>query len=128
MIRYVEKPKILPVAAPANATYASAISAIDCQNNIYRHANQAINRDQNIDYIAPGVDIYSSVPLNIDPTGYGIMSGTSMAAPFITGLLVLLWQKYPNKDASFILNQLHKGFSSKSKLDKDKGRGMPTAP
>jgi len=38
---------------------------------------------------APGVDIYSTLPNNT----YGNMSGTSMAAPFVSGLAGLIWSR-----------------------------------
>jgi subtilisin family serine protease len=45
-----------------------------------------------VDVFAPGVDILSTVPGN----GYERESGTSMAAPVVTGLAALLMSYYPN--------------------------------
>jgi len=53
---------------------------------------------QTVDVFAPGVDIYSTVPNN----GYENKSGTSMAAPVVTGLAALLWSYYPDFTASQI--------------------------
>ncbi|MFN4227676.1 MAG: S8 family serine peptidase [Candidatus Ratteibacteria bacterium] len=41
---------------------------------------------------APGKDIYSTLPTN----SYGYRSGTSMAAPFISGLAALIKSKFPD--------------------------------
>jgi len=40
----------------------------------------------NLDFVAPGVNIYSTVP----PSSYAIMSGTSQAAPFACGVAALM--------------------------------------
>jgi len=65
------------------------------------------NRDQRsrfsnygdwITVAAPGSDILSTFPLNQNMIGqkeYGAISGTSMAAPFVTGLAGLIRSKYP---------------------------------
>lgn len=43
----------------------------------------------NIDVSAPGVEIYSTVPNDT----YAFMSGTSMAAPHVSGLAALIWSQ-----------------------------------
>jgi subtilisin family serine protease len=43
-----------------------------------------------VDIFAPGFDILSTVPTSIAPTGYFKKSGTSMAAPFVTGVAALM--------------------------------------
>jgi subtilisin family serine protease len=49
-----------------------------------------------VDVFAPGVDIYSSVPGN----KYEQDSGTSMAAPVVSGLAALIMDYYPNLTAA----------------------------
>lgn len=51
---------------------------------------------QQVDVFAPGVDILSTVPGN----EYARESGTSMAAPVVSGLAALLMDYYPNLTAS----------------------------
>jgi len=46
-----------------------------------------------VDIAAPGTNIFSTLPNNT----YGNDTGTSMAAPHITGACALLWELYPTK-------------------------------
>ncbi|MBB6501662.1 S8 family serine peptidase [Pedobacter cryoconitis] len=48
-----------------------------------------------VDVFAPGVDIFSTYPGNT----YSYLSGTSMAAPVVSGLAALIWSYYPKLTA-----------------------------
>jgi len=67
---------------PANYPETIAIGAID--KNLQRA--DFTNTGKNLDFMAPGVDILSTVPKN----WWAILSGSSMAQPFVCGLAALL--------------------------------------
>ncbi|KAJ1970389.1 hypothetical protein H4R33_007281, partial [Dimargaris cristalligena] len=46
--------------------------------------------------VAPGSNVYSTYPVNFG--SYTIMSGTSMASPYVAGCLALYFQSYPNEE------------------------------
>ncbi len=58
-------------------------------NHLAGFSNYGISK---VDIAAPGYDIYSTIPtsgsITSDPSGYTLMSGTSMAAPHVTGGIV----------------------------------------
>lgn len=54
-----------------------------------------------VDLFAPGHEIYSCFPLSLNSNlgGYAYDTGTSFAAPYVTGVISLIWAKYPNLSA-----------------------------
>jgi len=70
------------------ATYNETIAVASINKNMNRSSFSSIG--SNIDVAAPGSNILSCTPKN----NYEVYSGTSMAAPFVTGLIALMIAKH----------------------------------
>jgi hypothetical protein len=61
-----------------------------------------------VDLAAPGVDIPIAEPLSLDPTGYGVGTGTSYAAAIVAGAAAWVWTMRPNLQASQVAEVLRR--------------------
>lgn len=102
LIKDARKLGIIVVAAAGNAHddklyYPAAydgviaVGATDQDDHIASYSNFG----SYIDVMAPGVNIYSTVASS--DQGYGYMSGTSMAAPIVSGLIGLILSSEPDR-------------------------------
>lgn len=64
---------------------------------------------RSVDIAAPGEGIISTIPYKKGEPGYGYDSGTSMAAPFVTGAAALLAHKHRTANAKRIKQAILKG-------------------
>lgn len=108
-IKYASDAGVLLVAAagndatdlkmyPAGYDEVIAVAAIDQYDDPTRWSyERGSNLGDWIELAAPGNEIYSTLISNT----YGSKSGTSMAAPHVSGVAALVWSRYPhlNKDS-----------------------------
>ena len=92
------------LSAPACVSNAISVGATDKSDNIAYFSNSA----SFLDILAPGVDILSTLP----DGQTGLKSGTSMAAPHVSGAWAILKSMFPTATVDSLLTDLkNKGVS-----------------
>lgn len=76
-----------------------SVTAIDKGKNILPTSNYGAS---SVDIAAPGNDIYSTLPNG----KYGLMTGTSQATAYVTGVAALIMSKYRDFDAKQVIAHL----------------------
>ena len=78
-----------------------SVGATDSNDNKASFSNYGATT---VDLFAPGTNIYTtSASTN---TSYGTVSGTSLAAPFVTGVAALIWSVEPNLTAAQVKSRI----------------------
>jgi thermitase len=87
---------------PAGFSNVLSVGATDNGDRLADFSNRGASW---VEVAAPGVDIVSTLPTYDNATGavgYGYLSGTSMAAPLVSGIAALIWTELPatNRNAA----------------------------
>ena len=104
---------------PANYSSVIAVGAI---NQTKQKCNFS-NYGENLDFVAPGKDIIST----IQNDEYGYSSGTSAATAYVAGIFALLKQKYPGYTQDELKEELIKISEDLGEPGKDKYYGYGLA-
>ncbi|MFX0208595.1 MAG: DUF4350 domain-containing protein, partial [Candidatus Hodarchaeota archaeon] len=78
---------------PSSFPEVISVSATDINDNLADFSNYG----SSIEISAPGVDIYSTIP--VTKGSYASYSGTSMACPHVSGVSALILSEFPNWSA-----------------------------
>jgi subtilisin family serine protease len=117
---------INPVGHPANCPSIMAVGAVDSDMQIASFSTRGTEQTGGgIDIVAPGVSVYSSVPM---PGRYRRMNGTSMACPHVAGIAALYAEANPNASARDIWQQLVNSAKRLTLDAADMGAGLVQAP
>ncbi len=117
---------------PAANSETIGVGALDVNKAVSNWSSRGVNsttvayvvENGDIEFAAPGVSVESTWK----DGGYAILSGTSMAAPHVSGLAAKLWQKDALAPADATRDLLHKFSTDLLPLgdDDDSGWGLPT--
>ncbi|KAI8473237.1 MAG: peptidase S8/S53 domain-containing protein [Monoraphidium minutum] len=87
--------------SPGSTPSAVTVAAIDSKLVRWAYGNWG----PCVDLFAPGVSILSAVPE--DDSSAGLKTGTSMAAPFVTGVVALYMERHPGASTAEVVQKLY---------------------
>lgn len=72
-----------------------SVGAINRRGNRWSSSTDGSNYGSSVDIFAPGAEINSTYPLELSSNGFSEWTGTSFAAPHVTGVAALMLSKKP---------------------------------
>ncbi len=116
---------------PASLPTTFAVGAVDENGNRCTEsdwgAGYGSNYGANLDVVAPGDRIWSSVPPSIYGTSYQAWNGTSMATPFVSGLAAIVRSIRPDFGPGDIAEAIKRSASDYPSFTEYKGYGLVNA-
>ena len=117
---------ILSVAAAGNAgntaiSYPAGYSSVMSVGalNEYKQWASFSQYNSKVEISAPGVSVFSTVPLAVKGTKYSYFNGTSMATPHVAGVAALVWSYFPTCTGSQIRTSLGKSAQDLGTVGRD---------
>ncbi|MEN8157475.1 MAG: S8 family serine peptidase, partial [Bacteroidota bacterium] len=101
------------ISARKTLTNFITIGSVDAYGNPAITSNYGAKA---VDVFAPGVDIYSA----IIGDNYKKLSGSSMAAPVVTGIAALVWSYFPDLSVQELIEVMRKGVTNMAGKQVDK--------
>lgn len=91
-------PRLQTVGAPGAAELAVTVGKVNSRDIVADKSARGPTLDGRLkpDCLAPGVSIAAAMSASLNQGLYGLVSCTSIAAPHVAGLAVLLKEAYPN--------------------------------
>ncbi|MGH2317117.1 S8 family peptidase [Planococcus sp. SE5232] len=121
-IQKAHKQGIVIVAAAGNdgtrnAHYPSSLANVISVGAVTSNDTSSLfsNKGPTIDVTAPGTDVYSSLPGNL----FGPLSGTSMAAPIVSGVAALIKADQPSLSNKEIEDRIFSSADDLGKIGRD---------
>ena len=110
------------VQYPALYEDVIAVSSVNSEKKITGTSSTG----EKVELAAPGYEIYSTYPLDkyTEGKGYATLSGTSMAAPHVTGIAALYKERFPSFSNSKIRELLTSRSEDLGPLGRDKQYGF----
>jgi subtilase family protein len=83
-----------------------------------------------VDLVAPGARIPVAEPTTLDPSGYGLASGTSFSAPLVAGAAAWIWTRRPELDNTQMFELMRRSATDIGVrgFDNASGAGLLTIP
>lgn len=112
-----------PVGNPAACPSIYSVGAVDRMHRIASFSNCRMDSIGAVDFVAPGVAVYSARAGG----GFVNMSGTSMATPHVAGIAALILEENPSYSAKLAASRL-KALCKPIGAEADFGYGLVQAP